>query len=132
MEARARTGVQVKAMGKFTLRLDRDTDPRKPFRSDEQPLPPEKARLVKHQDVSGSRLRFGFTVVVTFILGFGLSAVSFSLFNILFNGRIFCSLAAASRLPQIVARLQIPAQFKTLELRENRNDPGLERGANDD
>ena len=73
-------------MGKFTLRLDRDTDPRKPFRSDEQPLPREKSRLVKHQDVSGSRLRFGFTVVVTFILGFGLSAVSFSLFNILFNG----------------------------------------------
>jgi hypothetical protein len=73
-------------MGKFTLKLDRDTGPRKPFRSDEQPLPPEKARLVKHQDVTGSRLRFGFTVAVTFILGFGLSAVSFSLFNILFNG----------------------------------------------
>ena len=48
--------------------------------------PPEKARLVKHQDVPGSRLRFGFTVAVTFILGFGLSAMSFSLFNILFNG----------------------------------------------
>ena len=71
-------------MGKFTLKLDRNADPRKPFRSDEQPLPPEKARLVQHQE--GSRLRFGFTVVVTFILGFGLSAVSFSLFNILFNG----------------------------------------------
>jgi len=57
-------------------------------------------------------LRFGFTVVVTFILGFGLSAVSFSLFNILFNGApwpaFFCSLAAASRLPQIVARLPDP------------------------
>jgi hypothetical protein len=75
-----------KTMGKFTLRLDRNSDPRKPFRSDEQPLPPEKARLIQHQDVLGSRLRFGFTVVVTFILGFGLSAVSFSLFNILFNG----------------------------------------------
>gem|GEM_PF-2847246 len=75
-----------KAMGKFTLRLHRHSDPRKPFRSDEQPLPPEKARLVQHRDVQGSRLRFGFTVVVTFILGFGLSAVSFSLFNILFNG----------------------------------------------
>lgn len=86
LEARARTGVQVKAMGKFTLKLDRNADPRKPFRSAEQPLPPEKARLVQHQDVQGSRLRFGFTVVVTFILGFGLSAVSFSLFNILFNG----------------------------------------------
>ncbi|MGA9824309.1 MAG: hypothetical protein WBQ53_05620 [Methylocystis sp.] len=49
-------------------------------------MPPEKARLVQHQDVPGSRLRFGFTVVVTFILGFGLSAVSFSLFNIMFNG----------------------------------------------
>jgi hypothetical protein len=75
-----------KAMGKFTLRLDRNSDPRKPFRSDEHPLPPEKARLIQHQDVPGSRLRFGFTVVVTFIMGFGLSAVSFSLFNILFNG----------------------------------------------
>jgi hypothetical protein len=72
-------------MGKFTLRLDKSSDPRRPFRPDEQPLPPEKARLVQHQDAHGSRLRFGFTVVVTFILGFGLSAVSFSLFNILFN-----------------------------------------------
>lgn len=71
-------------MGKFTLKLERHDDPRKPFRSDEQPLPPEKARL--HQEEPRSRWRFGFTVLVTFIMGFGLSAVSFSLFNILING----------------------------------------------
>ncbi len=71
-------------MGKFTLRLDRDTALRKSVRSEKRPLPPEKARLVEHSDAS--RLRFGFTIVVTFILGFGLSALSYSLVNILFNG----------------------------------------------
>ncbi|MGA8170747.1 MAG: hypothetical protein WB816_07945 [Methylocystis sp.] len=73
-------------MGKFTLRLDNDRDPRKPFRTDEYPLPPEKARLVGNNDVPRSRLRFGITVVVTFVLGFGLSAVTFSVVNIVFNG----------------------------------------------
>jgi hypothetical protein len=73
-------------MGIFKLPLDKNADPRKPFRSDEKPLPPEKARLLLHQDAPRSRLRFGITTLVTFILGFGLSAMSFSLFNILFNG----------------------------------------------
>jgi len=73
-------------MGKFTLRLDRDSALRQSARSEKRPLPPEKARLVEHGDASHSRLRFGFTVVVTFILGFGLSALSYSLVNILFNG----------------------------------------------
>jgi hypothetical protein len=85
-KSRIQQEFEQKAMGKFTLRLDKNSDPRQPFRSDKQPLPPEKARLVQHEAPPGSRLRFGFTVVVTFILGFGLSAVSFSLFNILFNG----------------------------------------------
>jgi hypothetical protein len=71
-------------MGKFTLKLDRDSALRKS--SHEFSLSTAKARMVELSSAPTSRLHFGFTVVVTFIMGFGLAALTYALVNIMFNG----------------------------------------------